>query len=355
MKTRHKIYAGLAVFAIVGGDLYWSERREEKQVAAESAATVLPKIGLAKGDAEKITRVAITRPDDDDGTKTRTITLEKQGGGWELTSPITTVASASKVQALIDNLKDLRLKDAVDLGVGSYEEFAVTDAKAVHVAAWRGEEKASDLYFGKSGVRGQFVRVGGVDGVFAMANTRTEGYSGFLYTRDLRSWRETSILKFEEDDAVFVEVTNGHGLFSFSKSEGKWSGSVAKRDPHGKLGAPEPEWRKFDERKVLELLRNYKALSADDFGEEKDRPSSGVDRAEETGGVVHIRLKGQGSDLTLKIGKLSNDTSRWAIKGSRWAIKEGGDGTLYVLSPWTADWATADAKRFEAADADGGI
>jgi len=54
--------------------------------------------------------------------------------------------------------------------------------------------------------------------------------------------------------------------------------------------------------------------------------------------------------LTLRVGKLAKRTTRWAIKDSRWAIEEGGDGTLYVLSPWTAGWATADATRFEQAD-----
>jgi hypothetical protein len=347
MKTEHKIYAALAVLALAGSELYFSRANGQKRSAMESTLPELPKIALAKGDAEKITRLELTTPDEDDKSKSHTITLDKQLDDWEVTSPVKTVASTSKVQALIDNLKDLKVKDAIDRGTGLYDEFDVTGTKALHVVAWRGEEKVSDLYFGKSGTRGQSVRLAGVDGVFTMANSRSEGFAGFLYTRNLRGWRETSILTFDGGNVVLVEIANKNGSFSFVRSGDKWSGSFAKRNVHGELDAPEPTWTHFDGSKVEDLIQNYKSLSADDFGEEQDRAGSGVDEAEETGGVVHIRLKDNGGDWTIRVGKLSKRASRWAIKDSRWAIKEGGDGTLYVLSPWTADWATANAKRFE--------
>jgi hypothetical protein len=350
MKSAHKIYAALGVFALAGTGLYLAHQEEQKRALVESSLPELPAIALAKTDAEKITKLELTTPDVDDKS-IHAITLEKQGDGWEVTSPVKTVASRSKVEALIDNLKDLKLKDAIDPGVGSYDEFDLADTKALHVVAWEGAKKVSDLYFGKSGTRGQFVRLAGVDGIFAMANSRSEGFAGFLYTRDLRGWRETSILKFDAGDVLSVEITNKNGFFSFTKNGDHWSGSFARRNVQGTLDAPEPMEKNFDGSKVDDLVRNYQSLSADDFGDEQDRAASGVDEAEETGGVLHIRLKGAGGDRTMKIGRLSTKVDRWAIKGARWAIKEGGDGTLYALSPWTADWATADAKRFEAAGA----
>jgi hypothetical protein len=353
MKTAHQLYAALAVLALAASGLYFSRENEQKRVVAESSLPDLPTIGLTKIDADRITKLVLTTPDDDDKSKSHTLLLEKEGADWELTSPIKTVASVSKVEALISNLRDLKIKDAIDRGTDSYDEFDLTDPRAVHVVAWEGEKKVSDLYFGKSGTRGQLVRVSGADGVFAVANSRSEGFAGFLYTRDLRGWRETSILKFDASDVVSVDIANKNGFFTFTKIGNKWSGSLAKRDVHGKQGAPEPSWTTFDGSKVDELIGNYKSLSADDFGEEQDRAASGVDEAEETGGVIHIRLKDNGGDQMIKVGKLSKKASRWAIKDSRWALKEGGDGTLYVLSPWTADWATADAKKFEAGEAGG--
>ena len=91
--------------------------------------------------------------------------------------------------------------------------------------------------------------------------------------------------------------------------------------------------------KVKDLLRAYKGLTAEDYGTDKDRADSGVDKPEETGGVVHIKLKDNAGDLTIKVGKTAKGTSRWAIK-------EGGD-VLYSISSWSADWATAEPTKFE--------
>ncbi len=81
-------------------------------------------------------------------------------------------------------------------------------------------------------------------------------------------------------------------------------GQLTKRDKDGKLGKPEKEWKKFDEAKVKDLLRAYKALTAEDYGEAKDKAASGLDKAEENGGVVHIKLKDNAGDLTVKVGKV---------------------------------------------------
>jgi len=205
----------------------------------------------------------------------------------------------------------------------------------------------SDLYFGKSDRRGQIARVAGRDGVLAIANGGPNAYSGFLFTRDLRGWREPSIFQFNAEDVRRVGITNRNGSFSFSRTGGHWVGAFTRRARDGGLGTPEESWPGFDETKVDDMLRMYKSLSADDFGEERDRADAGLNQAEETGGVVEIQLDGDGGDRVLRVGRLTRSTTRWAIKDSRWAVKVGGDGTLYALSPYTAGWALADATRFE--------
>src|SRR6202042_1621263 len=112
-----------------------------------------------------------------------------------------------------------------------------------------------------------------------------------------------------------------------------------KRDKDGKLGKPEKEWKKFDESKVKDLLRAYKGLAAEDFGEPKDLAGSGLDKPEENGGVVHIKLKDNAGDLTVKVGKVSKGTSHWAMKD--------GSDILYAVSSWAGDWATGDTAKFE--------
>ena len=337
MKTEHKIFAALAVLAALGAGLYVTGQSKTKQVAAHTVANAsadLPSIALNKDDVDKITKVEVTNPDRDDKTKKIHVVLEKKGDNWVVTAPVQAKANASNVKSLIDNLKELKIKEVIDRTTGSYEQFETNGDKGLHVTAWKGDEKAKEFYFGKSGSRGQMARIAGKDGVYVVA-----GYASYQYGREIENWRETSVLKFEDENAIQVEVTNKNGLFSFSKNGDKWSASLTKRGKDGKLGKPEKEWKGFDEAKLKDLLRAYKALYADDFGEEKDKADSGVLTAEQSGGVVHIKLKDNGGDFTVRVGKPAKGSSRWAMKE--------GDETLITLTSWSSDWATAEASKFE--------
>lgn len=337
MKTEHQIYIALVVLAAGAGGLYLTKQNKAADANSHSATAAsadLPSIAVGKDDVEKITKLEISSPNKDDKTKSTKVTLEKKGDSWEVSSPVSAKANAANVRSLLDNLKDLKVKETIDRSAGSYAQYELTDDKAVHFVAYKGADKATDLYFGKSGSRGQMARVGGKDGVYT-----TAGYSSYLYTREVKNWRETSILKFEDANAIQVDITNKNGAFSFSKNGDKWSATLTKRDKDGKLDKAEKDWKAFDEGKVKDLLRGYKALNAEDFGEEKDKADSGVDKAEDNGGVVHIKLKDNAGDLTIKVGKVQKGTSRWAIKD--------GDPILYAISSWSADWATAAPSKFE--------
>jgi hypothetical protein len=334
MKTPQKIVAALALLAILGVGFYFAKQSTAKQASEHSATAAsadLPTISVPKDDADKITKIEIKNADKSN------VTLEKKGEDWEVTKPVTAKANASNVRSLLDNLKELKVKETIDRTAGTYAQYELSDEKAVHFVAYKGAEKAVDLYFGKSGSRGQMARTGSKDGVFLAG-----GYSSYLYTREVKNWRETAILKFEDQNAIQAEITNKNGLFSFSKNGDKWSASWTKVDKDGALEkSPEKDWKAFDEGKVKDMLRAYKALNAEDFGE--DKADTGLAEAAKDGGVVHIKLKDNGGDLTVKVGKVSKGTSRYAIK-------DGGDGTVYVLSSWSADWATADHAKFEKTD-----
>jgi hypothetical protein len=342
MKTEHKIYAALAVLAILAAGLYFSNQSKKEQTAKHTvtaASADLPTVSIPKDDADKITKVEVTNVDKDDKTKKTKVTLEKKGEDWELTEPLQAKANGSNVKSLVDNLQGIKVKELIDRTTGSYDQYDLTEDKAVHVVAYKGADKAADLYFGKSGSRGQLMRLAGKEGVYALSNKAGESYSSYLYTKDVKGWRDGAILKFEDANAIQIDITNKTGQFSFSKNGDKWSASVVKRDKDGKLGKPEKEWKKFDEAKVKDMLRAYKGLSAEDYGTDKDRADSGVDKAEENGGVVHIKLKDNAGDLIIKVGKTQKGSSRYALK-------EGSD-ILYVLSNWSADWATAEMSKFQ--------
>jgi hypothetical protein len=346
-KVVHRASVAVALTAIVvvasgATDFDSSSTREAVRGDRPAASATLPRISITREVAAGITKLELTRAE-----PPQAITVERESRAWWVTSPERVRASASKVTELVENLRGLELTEVVDRGIYAFDVYGLTDAAAFHVVAWNGDTKVSDLYFGKSDTHKRFARVAGAPEAFAVANSGPGGYLGFLYTREVRSWRDPSIFGFNEGDAIAVEVTNKNGRFLFTRNGDTWSGSRAKRGRQGELGEPEEEWTSFDETKVMDLLRAFKSLSADDFGDERDMAGSGVDRAEETGGILRIKLKNDLGARTIRVGKTSTHNDRWAIKDSRWAIPDGGDGTLYVLAPWTAGWATADAGQFE--------
>ena len=332
MKTEHKLIAAFAILVVLVAGFFISRDKQKQEDAAHAptaASADMPAIALPKDDGDKITKIEIKNADKSN------VTLEKKGDTWELTAPVSAKAEQANVKSLIDNLKELKIKETIARSGDLYPQYELTDEKAVHVVAYKGAEKAVDLYFGKSGSRGQVVRVGGRDGVFV-----GDKYSSYLYTREVKNWRERTILKFEDANAIQVEVENKNGKFSFSKNEDKWAGTFTPRDKKGKLDKPEKKWEKFEPEKVKDLLRAYKSLNAEDFGD--DKSDTGFADAVNQGGVVKIKLKDNAGDFTIKVGKASKGTSRFAQK-------EGSD-IVYTISSWSADWATAATSKFEKSD-----
>ncbi len=341
---------GVALGVLALGAFAWALLRAHPKPPPEAESPTLPRIAGPPGEAARITKIVLTRPDDDDRSVLDHVVLEKVGRAgrdWEITSPERTRASDPKVQSLIDNLEALALRELVTPGTASYDASELTAAKAQHVVAFAGTDVLRDLYFGKSVPGGQLVRVAGIDDVFAIGNSGPGSYSGFLYTRSFRSWRETSIFQFKAEDVASVDITNRNGVFAFARGGGTWTASIARRSQDGTLGPPAPRGSAFDPNRVDDLLRVYQSLSADDFGREKDRAASGVDNAEETGGVIRIRLAGDPVERTIRIGNVAETNTRWSIKDSRWAIVPGGDGTLYALSPFTSGWAAVGVHAFD--------
>jgi hypothetical protein len=291
---------------------------------------------VAHADLAGITRIDLTRPADDDAGRLETVTLEKRDGAWRLTSPLRARADPNKVRALLANLETLHLWKLVDAGTSFYDQYDLTEAKALHITAWKGTAKATELSCGKGSVDGQLVRLPGVDGIFALVNWGPQGYAGFLYTADARSWRDLSILAFDPALVTTVEIANAHGVIHLSRTGAGWQGTLGDGRP----------WPRFDPRKVQEFLTAYHALSAEDFGSDADRPTSGLGETERLGGVVRIGLGGATPDQVLRVGRLATKNSRWSIPDSRWAARDGDD-TLYVLAPWPATWALGGAAMFE--------
>jgi hypothetical protein len=171
-------------------------------------------------------------------------------------------------------------------------------------------------------------RLSDKDGIYVAS-----GYSSYLYTREIKDWRDRDVMKFEDANVISVSLTNENGAFSFSKSDDKWTGT------HKGKAIPS-----FDQEKVKDLLRAYKALTAEDFADDKSAPETGLDKP----AMLSFTLKDNGGTQKIAVGKTSTGSSRYAQKD--------GSSTIVILSSYAADWAAAAESKFQKPEAakDGG-
>jgi hypothetical protein len=332
LSTENKLYISLGVLAVLGGALFLQNKKDKAEAEAytlSGQAAALPKIELSEDDLKKVDKITLTKPAGDAGTATE-IELTKSGEDWKLTKPVQANANQANVKSLLENLKTLKATELIDNTKTNYAKYELSDDKAVHAVFSKGSAVALDLYFGESGGRGQMTRVGGKDGVYAV-----KGYSSYLYSRDAKGWRDMAILKFEDSDVSNVAISNEHGSFAFTYDKGKTTKNEFKK---GKDGSSE-SIKNYDESKLVDLLRAYKALNADNFADKgKSEADTGLDKPVAT---IAFTLK-DGAKREVRFGGTSEGSSRWA--------KVTGSDDIWSISSWAAEWATADEKKFQKPD-----
>ena len=281
-----------------------------------SAPEDIDKVSITNGDKPEVVLQKVADPSapaTDAGAATK----------WEVVKPVQADANQMVAKDLVTNLHDLKIDSKINLTLDDAirKDKQLDPAHAVHVVAWKGADKKVDEYFGKSGTAGQMVTVADKpDAVWA-----AKGYSSYLYTKEAKDFRNKDVLKFDDLNATEATIVNSHGTFVFAKGGDKWTAMFDKK--------PLP---RFDETKVKDMLRAYKGLSADDFGDGKTVAETGLDKPYAT---VSIALKDAPAPVVLQVGKVSTGTDRWA--------KKGDSDAIYQLASSTADWATSDATKYQ--------
>jgi hypothetical protein len=329
MDQQKKLYAAVGVLAVLGGLVFvqrQGEHKDAQQHSLEGQAAALPKIELTEESVKTIDRVVLSKPAEQDGGAREEIVLVKAGEeDWSLEKPTKAKANAGNVKSLLENLSKLSLSETISSSKDEYPRWGVSDDKALHATFFKGEENVFDVYFGENGSRGQMTRLAKHDGVFAL-----KGFSKWLYERDANGWRDKSMFKFDDKEVVKVQIQNPNGVFVFDKAGESWTGK------HGKTVANAKPLEKFQPSKVDDLLRAYKALSAMDFGDGKQPSEVGLGEPQAT---VTIELKGGTGQHVLRVGNTAEGTNRFAMTN--------GSEQIYSISSWSADWATADASKFQ--------
>jgi len=312
-----KLYVGVIILAALAGGVYVMQKKDKEIGNPAAAAADLPEI-KAPDDVDKVSI--------QNGDKTE-IVLEKKGDKWEMTQPVAAIANQTNVDQVVKNLKELKAKEVISPtpSEDTKKDYEFTKEKQVHVVTYKGADKKTDLTFGSSGARGQMATVLGKQPIYSVS-----GYSSYLYTRDVKGFRDTEILKFDDANAIQLTIEKKDDkkqdvVLSFTKDGDKWAGTFK--------GKP---IERFDEDKVKDAIRAFKSLTADDFGDGKTPAETGLDEPESK---VTVRLKDNAGTYSFKVGKTSTGTNRWVMKD--------GAPAIFSLPSYTADWATADVVKFQ--------
>ncbi len=320
------IIFGVVVLGLLGILVYKQAKNDESIGAPLASAKDLPTVSVP----EDIDKLSVTNGDKGEVVLDRVPdTKEPAGDGgqptiWEMSKPLKSAANQQTVKDLLANLKDLKVDSRLNIKLDDdvRKQKQLDSAHAVHVIAWKGGDKKLDVLFGKSGTAGELaVWADKPDQVFAV-----KGYSSYLYQKEAKDFRFKEILKFDDTNATQVTIENTHGELSFTKGD-NWVGTADKK-----------KIARFDPEKVKDMLRAYKLLNAEDFGDGKSLAETGLDKPE---GRLAIQLKDNAGTYELLVGKVSTGTNRWA--------KRAGDEMIYQVTDYVAQWALSDKSKYESA------
>lgn len=326
-----KMYVALGVLALLGG-AYFMQRNKAEKAAAEHSIdaedTKLPSLSLSEEDTKTITKIVIDKPakkDEESDKPAEKVVLEKDGDTWRLVEPVKALANQKNVESLLENLTKVEAKEQVSSSKDNYAQYEVNDEKALSTTFYAGDKVVRAIWAGKSGGRGQMARVDGHDGVYILG-----GYSSFLYSRDVKGWRDLSILELDTEEATAVTVQNENGEFTFQKEGDEWTGQFKEKDG----GSPKPI-SEFEPKKVTDLLNAYKKLNASGFGDDKTLAEAGLENPAAT---LTIQL-GEDRQKVVQFGESAEGSSKWA--------KLPDAEQVYSVSSWAADWAFAEVEKFQ--------
>ena len=308
MDRNTKLIIGAVVLA---GASFWmyTQYKKDSQLGSVAAKPDLPEF---KG-TDDVDKIDITNADKGE------VVLEKKGDKWMLTKPVNALANQANVKSLLDNMKELKLTDTAVVNASDdiKKSYELDATKGVHVITFKGADKKFDATFGKTGGLGDSVMLPGKTDIYL-----AKGYSGWLYAKDVKDWRDREIFKFDDANATQITIVNTNGTLTFTKGD-KWTGTFK-----------EKAIARFDEEKVKSMLMNFKALSADDFGDGKPASETGLESPEAT-----VTIKTKDNLYTLKIGKTQTGQARFALKDP--------EPTIFVVGPVIGEWATAAIEKFQ--------
>ncbi len=272
----------LVVFIVLGIVAWQVMKQPPKGQRTGERRRPLPRIAIK--DVDRVTIAQQGKP---------TVTLASEGAHrWKLVEPLKYAADKYASKRLGEALEKLDFGDLVTERKDKHGLHQVDAASAVRVTVKaKGGKTLADFYLGKAAAGFTMLRVEGQDAVWQVV-----GSLRATFGKDLKSWRDRTILSFKREAARELRVITAAGEITLSRKDQKAPWKVDKSSsPVDQLDADVP-------RGLISALSN---LSAADFVDDAQPGKTGLDQPQAT---VVVKLDGSKGEQTVKIGKKENDS-----------------------------------------------
>jgi hypothetical protein len=326
-----KTSVALIVFVVLLGGVYYLQTRPEKGERVGERPRPLPRL-----DVSEIRQVSITN-------KGKTVLLEKvveqvkdkpkpakaegKGSGsgsgsgagepedlphhWEMLKPVKYKADKYSADSVIEKLENLEFGDLVTERKDKHAEYDLTGDNVIHVVVFdKKKQKMADFYLGKVLSDYTMFRVDGKAEVW-----QAVGSVRFAFEREVKNWRDRTIVDFKQEDARKLAVTTAGGTVTLSRPDDKGSWKVEQ--------SPLPI-DQLDDSTVTNLLTSLYSLSAFDFADGKSLEDAGLEQPVAT---ITATLK-DGKQVSLLVGG-HKDEDYW--------VKRADAPQVFVLKKHTVE------------------
>ncbi len=228
---QNRLYIGAALLLVTGGiAAYLVQTRSGDTESSTVERPTLPSI-----DDDDVMALEITRPAPGDGGGTEQVRLERHDDVWHVTQPVEARADQSALQTALEKLRGLEVAGIAASHAEHHEELEVDDAHGVHVRVLgEGDEVIADLVIGAFRGGNTMVRTAGQDTVATV-----RGSIRFAFSRDLKDWRDRTMLDVQADQVRLAEWVGPNGTFRFARPE--VAAEPPPPPPEGEEAPPAPE------------------------------------------------------------------------------------------------------------------
>jgi Domain of unknown function (DUF4340) len=305
MSGNRLVVAVVVLGALLGLTLFLFNQR----AAEDSGPTVVATVKLPALKKEDLDALEVTVPG-----KPK-VKLTKQGDKWGLTEPVAAAADQSAVTAALDKLAELEVVGTAATKSENHATLEIDDAKAVRVTASKGGKPLLDLLIGGYRSGNTMARKHG-EAVVATV----KGSIKYAFDKDVRDWRDRSIVEVSADDITQITFENAGGVFKLVQEAGAW-----------KQAPGEPAIPGFDPEQVKAIVASAASMNASDFAEAAPAgPEAPL-------GSVAMSVGTPGQRIVLRVGPK---------KGDDYLVVREGQAPVYLVSAFVAERLLPTADKF---------